>query len=109
MHARNQASLVADHISRYSYAESAGLLFSALRDPWLRPLAIEISHNEASRQIEVESVEVSASPATVMTASAAILASRASIAMPRLREYFPETLYWQPELITYAHAKRHLM
>jgi hypothetical protein len=43
-----------------------------------------------------------------LSESVEVSASRASIATPRLREYFPETLYWQPELITDAHGKASL-
>lgn len=30
------------------------------------------------------------------------------ISTPRLRQYFPETLYWQPELVTDSHGRAHL-
>jgi hypothetical protein len=58
----------------------------------------------------METVEVSAAPALVQTTSAAVsvvtksgvssLALPPQLSTPRLREYFPETLLWQPELVT---------
>jgi hypothetical protein len=53
-----------------------------------------------------ESVEVAAEPAALNTESASISAQAAALlpqvvlSTPRVREYFPETLYWQPELVT---------
>src|SRR5207245_2650149 len=53
-----------------------------------------------------EMVEVAAEAVTLNTASASISAQtvaflpQAALSTPRVREYFPETLYWQPELVT---------
>ena len=53
-----------------------------------------------------EMVEVAAEAVTLNTASARAAAqtgaflSQAALSTPRVREYFPETLYWQPELVT---------
>ena len=65
----------------------------------------------------METVEVSAAPALVQTTSATVsvvaksgvssLALPPQLSAPRLREYFPETLLWHPELVTddRGHAK----
>jgi hypothetical protein len=50
-----------------------------------------------------ETVEVQAAAAVLNTESASVSAqalASATLSTPRVREYFPETLYWQPELIT---------
>jgi hypothetical protein len=53
-----------------------------------------------------ETVEVAAEASVLNTASASISAQagallpQVALSTPRVREYFPETLYWQPELIT---------
>ncbi len=57
-----------------------------------------------------QTVEVSAATVTIQTASAEVsviaksavasLALPPQLSTPRLREYFPETLLWQPELVT---------
>jgi hypothetical protein len=51
-----------------------------------------------------ETVEVAASPTVLETASASVASKVVSAntltSTPRLREYFPETLYWAPEVIT---------
>ncbi len=56
-----------------------------------------------------ESVDVRAAPNTITTSSAELAAVAApgtgSIATPRVREYFPETLYWNPDLITDASGR----
>ncbi len=52
-----------------------------------------------------EMLQIAAAPSMLSTSSASV-ASRAAafapqpLSTPRVREYFPETLYWQPELIT---------
>lgn len=51
-----------------------------------------------------QTVEVEAAPNKIATSTAELASvagpSSATIATPRVREYFPETLYWNPELIT---------
>jgi len=48
-------------------------------------------------------VEASAMPVATDTAEmASVAAAPSATSTPRVREYFPETLYWQPELITDA-------
>ena len=47
-----------------------------------------------------EAVEVAANTAPLATQSAALTAAQEPIATPRVREYFPETLFWAAELIT---------
>lgn len=53
---------------------------------------------------EMVTVEAAPLPLNVDSASMASirsgLAAQAAIATPRVREYFPETLYWEPDLIT---------
>ncbi len=64
-----------------------------------------------------ESVEVSATADTIQTMSTQSLASSARITStqpekplftPRLRKYFPETLVWQPEVITDKRGRAHI-
>lgn len=50
--------------------------------------------------VVAETVEVSARPAMLATASATVAAIKQPISTPHVREYFPETLFWAPELIT---------
>lgn len=47
-----------------------------------------------------QTVEVSASTVHIATESAELAAAKQPISTPRVREYFPETLFWAPELIT---------
>jgi hypothetical protein len=47
-----------------------------------------------------EMVEVQAEPVQLQTMNASMAAAESSNETPRVREYFPETLYWQPELVT---------
>ncbi len=48
-----------------------------------------------------EMVSVEAGVVTLNTASASVaMAAAVTLSTPRVREYFPETLYWQPELVT---------
>jgi hypothetical protein len=48
-----------------------------------------------------ETVTVAAEALAMNTASASVaMAAAVTLSTPRVREYFPETLYWQPELIT---------
>jgi uncharacterized protein YfaS (alpha-2-macroglobulin family) len=50
-----------------------------------------------------EAIEVSAAPMMFETSSAsASFSVSGPLSTPRVREYFPETLYWQPELVTDA-------
>lgn len=47
-----------------------------------------------------ETVEVSSSWLQLATKSAEVASAQQLISTPRLREYFPETLFWAPEVIT---------
>ena len=49
-----------------------------------------------------QSVEVSAAASPLLTAEASMAARtvNARISTPHIREYFPETLYWRPEILT---------
>ncbi|MCC7157564.1 MAG: carboxypeptidase regulatory-like domain-containing protein [Bryobacterales bacterium] len=48
-----------------------------------------------------ETVTVEAEVAALNTESASVaMAAAVTLSTPRVREYFPETLYWQPELVT---------
>lgn len=47
-----------------------------------------------------QTVEVAASPARLGTQSAALAPAQQPISTPRVREYFPETLFWAPEVVT---------
>ena len=47
-----------------------------------------------------QTVSVVDTPPAISTASAEIASAPSRTSTPRLREYFPETLYWQPEVIT---------
>jgi hypothetical protein len=56
-----------------------------------------------------ETVEVQARSATeVMACSASVSGIALALATPRLREYFPETLLWAPEVETDAHGNAKL-
>jgi hypothetical protein len=64
-----------------------------------------------------QTVEVTAEAATVQTESASVSSSVGSIGTkavekplftPRLRKYLPETLVWQPEVITDKHGRAHI-
>ena len=57
-----------------------------------------------------QTVSVAAAEALPLQTSMAMVSrvSPASIATPRVREYFPETLYWQPELISDPDGRAHL-
>ena len=46
--------------------------------------------------------------AHVITATGKMTNGPAAVSTPRLREYFPETLLWQPEVITDSHGAAHL-
>jgi 5-hydroxyisourate hydrolase-like protein (transthyretin family) len=63
-----------------------GIPMSALAPP---PMAVEVT-------MEVEEIVVQATMAPAMEASEKQAAGEA----PRLRQYFPETLYWNPEALT---------
>ncbi len=55
-----------------------------------------------------EEVVVSASPASLEAQAAEVVtlsASRESLSTPRVRTYFPETLFWEPELRTDANGR----
>src|SRR5579871_941298 len=81
--------------------QSAGFLVSMMEH--IPVLASRVSRvNIVLRVGSVEeAVMVEAAVATVSTSSASV-AAEVSVALstPRVREYFPETLYWQPELVT---------
>ncbi|MCX6622002.1 MAG: carboxypeptidase-like regulatory domain-containing protein, partial [Acidobacteria bacterium] len=47
-----------------------------------------------------ETISVQAALPMLQTESASVSVSQPAISTPRVREYFPETLYWNPELIT---------
>ena len=50
-----------------------------------------------------ETVTVEAAPAIINTASMSMgMVAAPALSTPRVREYFPETLYWKPELVTDA-------
>ena len=71
-----------------------------------------VTHLNARLQVGSvsQTVEVSAAPVLLQTSSATLsvatksgissLALPPQLSTPRLREYFPETLLWQPELVT---------
>ena len=47
-----------------------------------------------------QAIEVNAAVSILSTESASVSEVRAATSTPRVRDYFPETLYWQPELLT---------
>jgi hypothetical protein len=49
-----------------------------------------------------------ASAKSVIAVTGTLARPVASLSTPRLREYFPETLLWQPELVTDSHGAAHL-
>jgi hypothetical protein len=46
--------------------------------------------------------------ARVISATGKMTSGPAAVATPRLRDYFPETLLWQPEVVTDSHGAAHL-
>ena len=56
-------------------------------------------------QTQSTSVSVAALPVNTTAKRAEVIAP---LFTPRLREYFPETLLWQPELVTDSHGAAHL-
>jgi A-macroglobulin complement component/MG2 domain-containing protein/alpha-2-macroglobulin family protein/carboxypeptidase family protein/macroglobulin-like protein/A-macroglobulin receptor len=71
---------------------------------------------EVGAATEVVEVQASVGPA-LQTLNATVgsvflpgttAAARSPLTTPRLREYFPETLLWQPELITDARGRAHM-
>jgi hypothetical protein len=51
---------------------------------------------------EMVSVAAAAPIMNADTAEVSAVAASSATSTPRVREYFPETLYWQPELVTHA-------
>jgi hypothetical protein len=55
-----------------------------------------------------ESVTVTAEASVLATETSSISSSSGPMATPRVREYFPETLLWAPEILTDAHGNARL-
>ncbi len=62
----------------------------------------------AVEAVQTETSEISAKAVEVSTKFPQGKGPAAAISTPRLREYFPETLLWQPELVTDSHGAAHL-
>jgi hypothetical protein len=67
-------------------------------------VTVEVSAGQQMMETQNTSVTVTK---TVVTPQRSIQAAPL-ISTPRLRQYFPETLFWQPELITDAAGRAHL-
>jgi uncharacterized protein YfaS (alpha-2-macroglobulin family) len=94
-------------------AEMTGFRQYKLEDvPLIKGRALEI---EIEMQVGsvTEAITVEAAPAQIQTNSSVAVSQAAAppgtaLATPRLREYFPETLLWRPDLVTDANGKASL-
>ncbi len=83
--------------------EMAGFRASVIDQAPVRPYHLTRVNTMLYVGEVTETITVQAEPMLMMTDSAQVRSepnSAATLATPRVREYFPETLYWQPELIT---------
>ncbi len=96
--------------------KAAGFRLSVVADVPVDSSSITRLNTRLEVGAVMESVTVNADTVIIETTTAQVLASGAAgtrtsskkphpIATPRLREYFPETLYWHPEIITDAQGR----
>ncbi|HEY3739906.1 MAG TPA: MG2 domain-containing protein [Bryobacteraceae bacterium] len=75
-------------------------------------MVLQVGTTTETVSVQSEVVTLNTASATTMAimASGVAMAAQGALSTPRVRDYFPETLYWQPELITDSsgHASLHV-